>query len=226
MADMTVSTTFQRRVQRRSCRILQVLLFCDIFCLITSAILFFLSSLSKDPPLNRSLLLQVSGLLGSYGSISAFCNCFASYGIRAWRRFFLFPYLTFYPMVLTMLLIYLVRLFYNYGIINAVVVINIGLPLITSIIMVYVWLKLLKQWFTMSRPLAIISPPNQQDIESQTLALARAFAILHLSSGTDQDPEATRDLPPKYETLEVDMTAPPEYEEAVQGVGSVGTIQF
>eukprot|EP00092_Neocalanus_flemingeri_P103543 GFUD01132527.1.p1 GENE.GFUD01132527.1~~GFUD01132527.1.p1 ORF type:complete len:244 (-),score=55.15 GFUD01132527.1:46-777(-) len=219
MADLTVSTTFQQRVQRRTFRILQLLLFCDIFCLITSGILFFLSSLSKDPPLNRSLLLQVSGFVGSYGSISAFCNCFASYGIRTWRRSFLLPYLTFFPMVLTILLIYLVSLFYKSGIITGTVLINFVLPLLTSILMVYIWLKLLKQWFTMSRPLAVISLPSQQDVESQTLALARAFAFLHLSPGPgiDQDVGSTRDLPPKYETLEVDMTAPPEYEEAVEG---------
>ena len=68
----------------------------------------------------------------------------------------------------------------------------------------------------MSKPLlAMINPPAQEAVESQSLALATAIAFLNLSSGPDPAVGSARDLPPKYETLEADLTAPPEYDEAV-----------
>ena len=59
------------------------------------------------------------------------------------------------------------------------------------------------------------NPPTSEDVESQALALA-AFAFLNLSPTPASDEIRERDLPPKYETLEADLTAPPGYDEAVQ----------
>eukprot|EP00092_Neocalanus_flemingeri_P040765 GFUD01044381.1.p1 GENE.GFUD01044381.1~~GFUD01044381.1.p1 ORF type:complete len:233 (+),score=48.38 GFUD01044381.1:59-757(+) len=215
MADSVLSASPQLslRIQQRTCKILQVLLFCDVFSLtISSTILLILSSFSIDLPLDRKLLLKVCTLLGSYGSISFVCNILASYGVRAWRRFFLLPYLIFLPMVLTIMIVYMVRLlFIMYGTCEAI------LPIIFSTVIVWIWLKLLKQWCAMSKPRMAAAPTesDQQDVESQALALATAFAFLQLSPDAGQDAVTTRDLPPDYETLEVDLTAPPEYDEAM-----------
>eukprot|EP00092_Neocalanus_flemingeri_P018376 GFUD01019887.1.p1 GENE.GFUD01019887.1~~GFUD01019887.1.p1 ORF type:complete len:240 (-),score=43.07 GFUD01019887.1:68-787(-) len=217
MADSAVSTfcassQLSLRIQRRTCKILQVVLVFDVFCLLTSATLLISSCFSTDLPLDRRLLLKVGTLLGSYSSISVVCNVLASYGVRAWRRFFLLPYLIFLPMVLTIMLVYMARLlFITFGINEAIL-----LPIISSTVMVYIWLKLLKQWFAMSKPMMATTPEfNQQDVEPEALALATAFALLHLSPDLGQDTVTTRDLPPSYETLEVDMSAPPEYDEAM-----------
>ena len=114
-------------------------------------------------------------------------------------------------MVLITLLIYLVWSFLLMGITEAIV-----LPMITSIVVMFIWLRLLKQWFAMAKPLVNDNLTNQQEVETQALALATAFAILHLSPGqAEQDVGTRRDSPPKYETLEVNLTAPPDYEEAV-----------
>ena len=149
----------QQRIQQTTSRILQVLIFCDIFFLITSTILFFLASVSRDPPFNRSLLLNVSAVIGFYGSLSAICNCLASYGIKRWRRFFLLPYLAFIPMVMALLFIILFRLVFTNGISE-----TLALPLVTCVVLAYIWLKLLKQWSTMSKPLVIL--PQQEDFET------------------------------------------------------------
>eukprot|EP00092_Neocalanus_flemingeri_P040763 GFUD01044379.1.p1 GENE.GFUD01044379.1~~GFUD01044379.1.p1 ORF type:complete len:237 (-),score=34.54 GFUD01044379.1:110-820(-) len=214
MADSAVTTSSQLspRIQRRTCKILQVVLVFDVFCLLTCAILLVSSCFSTDLPLDRRLQLKVGTLLGSYGLISVVCNVLASYGVRAWRRFFLLPYLIFLPMVLTIMLVYMARLlFITFGINEAIL-----LPIISSTVMVYIWLKLLKQWFAMSKPMmATTTEFNQQDVESEALALATAFALLHLSPDVGQDTVTTGDLPPSYETLEVDMSAPPEYDEAM-----------
>jgi len=211
----TVSSLSSQRLQKSAGKILQVLLFFDVFCIITSSILLLFSTLSSSVNihLNKRLLLQVSTVFGIYGLISFICNCLANYGIRKWRRFFLLPYLTFLPTVLVLLLIYLIGSSFMCGITEAIV-----LPLATSIVIMFIWLKLLKQWFAMAEPLDNVISPTQQEVESQALALATAIAILNLSPGqTEQDAADTRrdSPPPKYETLEVDMTAPPEYEEAV-----------
>ena len=152
--------------------------------------------------------MQLCGVLFSYGSVSVICNRLASYSIRSWRRSFLLPYLTFLPMVLTMSLIYLVRLIFMSGISEALLP-----PLIASTVIVYIWLKIFKQWFSMSKTIAMI---NQHEVESRAMALAAAFAILHMSPVELQDAMTSQDLPPSYETLEVDMTSPPGYDEAVQ----------
>merc|ERR1719186_64684 len=118
-------------------------------------------------------------------------------------------------MVLAMLLTYLVRVVLMTGISEATV-----LPLFTTIVMVYVWLKLLKQWLVMSKPLlAMTNPPTHEAVESRALALATAIAFLNLSSGPDPAVGSARDLPPKYETLEADLTAPPGYDGCSKGQG-------
>eukprot|EP00092_Neocalanus_flemingeri_P108772 GFUD01139704.1.p1 GENE.GFUD01139704.1~~GFUD01139704.1.p1 ORF type:complete len:211 (+),score=29.44 GFUD01139704.1:40-672(+) len=190
MADSAVSTfcassQLSLRIQQRTCKILHVVLVFDVFCLLTSATLLIGSCFRTDLFLDRRLLLKVGTLLGSYSSVSVVCNVMASYGVRAWRRFFLLPYLIFLPMVLTIMLH-----------------------------LVYIWLKLLKQWFAMSKPMMATTPEfNQQDVEPEALTLATVFALLHLSPDVGQDTVTTRDLPPSYETLEIDMSAPPEYDE-------------
>ena len=213
MSDTTVPTNYSKRIQQTTFKNLQVLRFFDILCLIISTILIFLSNFIKDLTLNRSLLMQIGGVVGVFGSISAICNCFTNYGIKAWRRCFLLPSLTFLLVVLVMLLMYLVRLFIMSGISEALV-----LPLFTGMVMVYIWLKLLKQWFFMSKPLPMISPPTQEDIDAQALAWAMAtgIAYLNLSLGQVHVADSATDLPPKYETLEADLTAPPGYDEVVQ----------
>jgi hypothetical protein len=57
-------------------------------------------------------------------------------------------------------------------------------------------LKLLKQWSTMSKPLVIL--PQQENFESQTLALSAAMAMLHglTPGGTSQEVGTSRDPSP------------------------------
>ena len=57
-------------------RILQVMLFFDLFFLLTSLVMLFLGSMVENLPVNRQDLLRAALLFGSYGSISALCNCF------------------------------------------------------------------------------------------------------------------------------------------------------
>ena len=96
------------RIQKRTVRILLVLTTIDIFFLVTSAVIFCTSFIYKDPPFNRKLLLNISAVVGSYGSISSICNCLATFGIKKGRRCFLLPYLAFLPMVISLLFIILI----------------------------------------------------------------------------------------------------------------------
>merc|ERR1719369_237756 len=171
--------------------------------------------------MDKGLILKVCAVLGGYGLIPAVCNCLASYGIRIWRRVFLLPYLAFLFIVLGMLFIYLIRVFILYRISEYLV-----LPVIVILIVGLIWQKLFKQWFMMSKPRVAGSPLTQQEVESQALALAAAMAILHMSQSGPTVTGNSLDLPPTYEDLEVDITAPPGYEEAihVQACEEVGHV--
>ena len=208
MFDPVSSTSSSQIARKGTCKILKIILFFDICCLITSSILLLFSSLgsSVNITLRKQLLLQVSTVFGTYGLISGICTCLACHGIRACRRFFLLPYLTFLPIVLIIMIFYLIVSFLMTTITEASL-----LLLITSIFILFIWLRLLKHWFTMAKHLANDNHLKQQEVESQ--ALATAINILHLSSGQEeQKSRVRRDSPPKYETVELNLTAPPDYD--------------
>ena len=202
--------SYHERIQKRTFRILLVLTTFDIFFLVTSAIIFCTSFIHKDLPFNRKLLLNISAVVGSYGSISSICNCLATFDNKKGRLCFLLPYLAFLPMVILLLFIILVTVVFSQGFIETLL-----LSAVMFLVLAYIWLKLLKQWSTMSKSLLTVS--QQQNIEGQ---LAAAQVIFEQSQGEVGQANGgfSRDPPPKYGSLETVGTQcpPPCYEEAVK----------
>ena len=183
-----------------------VLIIFDVFLLSTSAIICLITFIYRDPTFNTKLLLNVSAVAGSYGFISAICNCVATIGIKKGRRCFLLPFLTFLPMVMSLLFIILVTIVFTKGVDEV-----LALPIVICLVLAYIWLKLLKQWSIMSQ--LQVTVRQQENIESE---LAAVLAILELSPGGGGGGGLGRDPPPDYESLEEDKCPPPSYEEAVK----------
>jgi len=201
-------------------RVLLIIVTFDIFCLICSVILFLMAVLGliskgqlQDPPFKRKYLIYVCAVIGGYGSLSIICNCMASFGIKKRRRCFLLPYLTFIPMVVSLLFITLITVLCSKGVNEF-----LALPVVVCLILSYVWVKLLKQWSIMSQTAADNQIENI-DIDSE---LASVLAILDLSQrhlsqrqvGEVLGGGVQNDPPPRYESLEGD-SCPPCYEDAV-----------
>jgi len=202
-------------------RVLFIILSFDIFCLISSVILFLTAVLgliskgqTQEPPIKRKDLIYACVVMGGYGLLSVICNCMASFGIKKRRRYFLIPYLVFIPMVLSLLFIILITVLCTKGVNEFLAV-----PVVICLVLSYVWVKLLKQWSIMSQ----IPTDNQQeniDIDRELasvlaiLDLSQRQAVIDLSQRNVGEAFGNNDPPPQYESLEV-QTCPPSYEEAV-----------
>jgi len=201
-------------------RLLFIIVTFDVFCLISSVILFLSAVLGlisedqpQDPPIKRKDLIYTCVVIGGYGSLSVICNCLASFGIKKRRRYFLLPYLVFIPLVLSLLFITLTTVLCTKGVNEFLAV-----PVVICLVLSYVWVKLLKQWSIMSQ----IPTDNQEENIDIDRELASVLAILDLSqrqaaidlSQRNVVEAMSNDPPPQYESLEV-QTCPPSYEEAV-----------
>ena len=202
-------------------KILIVLIFFDVFSVTTSFVLLFLGNVTQETIFNSDLLVSISIVLGIYGSLSIICNILACYGITKGKHYFLIPYLVFFPIVISLLGVLLSRLLWLNGV-NYYY--YIALPFIASLLLAYVWIKLLKQWAMLRHQSRRTSTPPQtlsnrwpEDEDDNHVVENLNIIACYLSTG---NMVGERDLLPQYESIKViseDLDLPPSYDDVVKG---------
>ena len=202
-------------------KILIVLFFLDVFSVTTSFVLLFLGSVTQETIFNSDLLVSISIVLGIYGSLSIICNILACYGIKKGKHYLLIPYLVFFPFVISFHGVLLTRLLWLNG-----VNYYIALPFIASLLLAYVWIKLLKQWAMLRHQSRRTSTPPQtlpnrwpEDADDNHVVENLNIIACYLSTG-NMGSERVADLPPRYESINVnseDLDLPPSYNDVVKG---------
>ena len=145
-------------------------------------------------PLARPTILYMTVILGGYGVLSLLCNCLASHGVKSCNKVFLVPYLIFYPLVVTTLMVFMI----NSVLTSVLAAETLLLPLGLSLVLSLVWLRFVRLWYFMScQTRRSRRDRPQPDVEWRVVNLETP---VRLSLGPDQ--------PPAYDS-------PPGYEEAV-----------
>jgi len=180
------------RVLRASCSLIRCMMFFDLCYLITGISLITVG-LSNNPA-NKERMIMLGGLFGVLASLSATCNSLASHGLRVWRRGFLVPWMLYYLVVLSILVLMLARSFYTEHInLRQVFLFLICLTLFSC------WRHIQKQFLLMAYP-----RPEQVVVDVEAV-------VRDLFGGSEAVPEPGKDLPPKYEEVE---DLPPVYDPA------------
>jgi len=229
-----------QQIKMRTRRVLLGVISFDIFCLICSFILFIYAMLGLisqgqffDPRFNRTQLMYVCAMIAGYGSISILCNCLAYYGIKKGRGCLLIPYLIFIPLVITFLFISSITIGFIKGV-NEFLSPFLGLPVVISLVLSYMWGRLVKQWSIMAHTntdsrdellegdtasaLETIGLPSRDELFESDIDIASSLEAIGLP--TRQYSEANNgeynDPPPRYESLQVE-SCPPCYDEVIFG---------
>lgn len=183
------------RVVRGTLSLLRCFFFFDLCWLLSGIGLIILAVTNSIQTNQRSDFIVSGAAMGFFASISALVNSLASHGIRTWRRGFLVPWLAYFLIIFSLMVIYLANSVYENHFQWRHIFLFLGIFAIYSC-----WRHMYRQYRLMSRP-----RPEQvvMDVESLVRVMRNS------STGQARD----SDLPPKYEELE--DVPPPQYSSVV-----------
>merc|ERR1711970_1032019 len=179
------------RVLRTTNSLLRCFLFFDI-CYLISGIALITMALTNQLE-NRDKMIMFGGLFGVFASISALCNSLASHGIRAWRRNFLLPWMSFFLVVLVLLIMHMGHSLYFQR------------AQWRHVFLFFANIAVFSCWRHMQKQFILMALPKPHSVVVDVEAVVREY----LSPVTTFSP--LKDLPPKYEDLE---DFPPQYDES------------
>jgi len=178
------------RVLRTTNSLLRCFLFFDI-CYLISGIALITMALTNQLE-NRDKMIMFGGLFGVFASISALCNSLASHGIRTWRRSFLLPWMSFFLVVLVLLIMHMGHSLYFQR------------AQWRHVFLFFANIAVFSCWRHMQKQYILMALPRPQTVVIDVEAVVREY----LSPTTTTAP--LKDLPPKYEDVE---DSPPQYDE-------------
>jgi len=178
------------RVLRTTNSLLRCFLFFDI-CYLISGIALITMALTNQFE-NRDKMIMFGGLFGVFASVSALVNSLASHGIRTWRRNFLLPWMSFFLVVLVLLIMHMGHSLYFQR------------AQWKHVFLFFANIAVFSCWRHMQKQFILMSLPRPQNVVIDVEAVVREY----LSPPTTLSP--LKDLPPKYEDVE---ELPPQYDE-------------
>jgi len=178
------------RVLRTTNSLLRCFLFFDI-CYLISGIALITMALTNQLE-NRDNMIMFGGLFGVFASVSALCNSLASHGIRTWKRSFLLPWMSFFLVVLVLLIMHMGHSLYFQR------------AQWRHVFLFFANIAVFSCWRHMQKQYILMALPRPQTVVIDVEAVVREYL------GNTATTAPLKDLPPKYEDVE---DSPPQYDE-------------
>jgi len=191
------TVTEANKIIRVSSSMIRCMMFCDL-CLFITGISLLTVGLTNSY-YDQEKMIALGGIFGVAASISVTCNSLATHGLKSWKRGFLVPWLLFYLVVLSVMVLGLARSFY-YEHLN-----------LRQVFLFLICLSLFSCWRHLQKQFLLMAYPKPELIVADVEAVVRELIVQHQDA---EDTAATqyaaaKDLPPKYEEVE---DSPPQYD--------------
>jgi len=191
------TVTEANKIIRVSSSMIRCMMFCDL-CLFITGISLLTVGLTNSY-YDKEKMIALGGIFGVAASISATCNSLATHGLKSWKRGFLVPWLLFYLVVLSVMVLGLARSFY-YEHLN-----------LRQVFLFLICLSLFSCWRHLQKQFLLMAYPKPELIVADVEAVVRELIVQHQDAEDSAATQyaAAKDLPPKYEEVE---DFPPQYD--------------
>lgn len=201
------SASYATKMLRASTSLIRCMMFFDLCYLITGISLITVA-LTNDY-YNKERLIILGGAFGIAASISATCNSMAAHGLRTWKRGFLVPWMIYYLIILSILILALARSFYNE---------HLNLR---QVFLFLICLTMFSCWRHFQKQFILMAGPKPEQVVVDVEAVVRDLIIQRNEVNLSNEAVLSKtDFPPKYEEVE---DLPPQYDPNTMVPNSTGS---